>query len=484
MALENGKKNGRSVVRLEAIELRNFKNVEYGRIEFSNPRTMAFDANILALYGQNGSGKTSLIDAVLLLKHLMSGKSVPNHFADAIALGASGADLRYEFSLRDSAFAGDGSTDHQGRLVYEVSLARKEKKDVFVDDADAMVWNGGAQMLYLVRIQGEKLLFKAHGKRQIDLFDSFKDSRTFAPERMRESLIGRSDEAAWLVRNESILHSRSFAFSRNLLSLIVENGRNDVSEYFLMLNSFAQRNLFVVRSEAIGLSSLNVLPLSFQRSDSGMELDTIYLHTDRTDSIPQQVYEVAREVIGRMNFVLDKIVPGLTIGIENLGTELDKNGVPSVRIELVSYKNGKGRKLPLRFESDGIKKIISVLNLLIGVYNRSDLVVAIDELDAGVFEYLLGELLSILSERGKGQLVFTSHNLRPLETLDRGFVAFTTTNPRNRYVRMQRVGHSNNLRDFYYRDIILGEQKEELYKPTQNGEISLAFRQAGGDYGS
>ena len=132
----------------------------------------------------------------------------------------------------------------------------------------------------------------------------------------------------------------------------------------------------------------------------------------------------------------------------------------------------------------GLKKIISVLQLLIVVYNDSSITVAIDELDAGIFEYLLGELLRIISEKGKGQLIFTSHNLRPLETLDRGFIAFTTTNPENRYIRLNHVKTNHNLRDFYYRDIVLGEQNEPVYEPTNNYEIALAFREAGEQNGS
>jgi AAA15 family ATPase/GTPase len=143
----------------------------------------------------------------------------------------------------------------------------------------------------------------------------------------------------------------------------------------------------------------------------------------------------------------------------------------------MSKKNHK--EIPLRYESEGIKKIISILQLLIVVYNNSSITVAIDELDAGIFEYLLGELLRIISEKGKGQLIFTSHNLRPLETLDKGFIAFTTTNPENRYLRMTNVKENNNLRDFYYRDIVLGEQDEVVYDLTNNYDIALAFREAG-----
>ena len=104
---------------------------------------------------------------------------------------------------------------------------------------------------------------------------------------------------------------------------------------------------------------------------------------------------------------------------------------------------------------------------------------AIDEIDAGIFEYLLGELMKIISEEGRGQLIFTSHNLRPLETINRGFVAFTTTTPDNRYIRLTNIKPTHNLRDFYFRDIQVNEQAEETYEITHNSEISFAFREAG-----
>ena len=44
---------------------------------------------------------------------------------------------------------------------------------------------------------------------------------------------------------------------------------------------------------------------------------------------------------------------------------------------------------------------------------------------------------------------------------------------------MSNVKTNNNLRDFYYRDIVLGEQSEPVYEPTNNYEIALAFREAG-----
>ena len=135
--------------------------------------------------------------------------------------------------------------------------------------------------------------------------------------------------------------------------------------------------------------------------------------------------------------------------------------------------------LPFDCESEGIKKIVSVLQILILMYNEPSVTVAIDELDSGVFEYLLGELLGIIADGGRGQLIFTSHNLRPLETLDKQFIVFTSTDSNNRYVRMRGVKETNNLRSLYFRSIVLGDSETGLYEYTSNGEIAYAMRRAG-----
>lgn len=44
---------------------------------------------------------------------------------------------------------------------------------------------------------------------------------------------------------------------------------------------------------------------------------------------------------------------------------------------------------------------------------------------------------------------------------------------------MKNVKTNNNLRDFYYRELELGGQSEELYENTNKYEIQLALRKAG-----
>lgn len=90
-----------------------------------------------------------------------------------------------------------------------------------------------------------------------------------------------------------------------------------------------------------------------------------------------------------------------------------KNGEDGINFEIVSIRNNK--LIPLKYESEGIKRLISVISSMIAAFNNYSICLMIDEFDSGIFEYLLGELVEIIDESAKGQFVFTSHNLRALE---------------------------------------------------------------------
>ena len=105
----------------------------------------------------------------------------------------------------------------------------------------------------------------------------------------------------------------------------------------------------------------------------------------------------------------------------------------------------------------------------------------IDELDSGIYEYLLGECLEVMQDKAKGQLIFTSHNLRPLEILENDSLPYTTVNPENCYIKssyIKNTQNTQNTRLSYLRTIKLGGQKEKLYNETNIYEMELAMRRA------
>ncbi len=469
-------------VRLENILIENFKNVENGQLSFANHRKN-FRTSILGLYGQNGSGKTALIDAIELLQLALKGQPIPDKFADYINVKAESAVLHYEFSVLRG--------EERYQAFYEFKLSAEK-----IETSQNIVLDENEEIHYKPVISGEILSYSYESKdvkiRKSPLIDT-NSQKTFTPVNKYSCLVGKNKEVAMNLmvdKKVTLGTSRSFIFSRELLTAIRNNqsGQNDAEyqRHMLLIESlvrYGNYELFVINTANAGIISMNMLPITFKYEEGSRgAVGNILIPLEEAVPIPEEAVKTVEHVITSMNVVLSQIIPGLTIRIETLGEMVFANGNKGVKIQLMSLKNKKA--IPLKYESEGIKKIISILQLLIVVYNRSSITVAIDELDAGVFEYLLGELLCIISEKGKGQLIFTSHNLRPLETLDRGFIAFTTTNPSNRYIRMSNIKDNNNLRDFYFRDIILGEQSEELYDPTNNSEIALAFREAGEASGS
>lgn len=464
------------IVRLENITIENFKNVSKGTLNFENKRK-AYKSSVLGLYGQNGSGKTALIDAIHLLKFTLCGKPIPQKYADYIHVDAEFATLTYELAV---SYPGE-----KYKVWYQFNIKK------VLDEAMAETDEGSeTNMSARVEVFNESLSFSYKSDKEKWRKTLLIDTRTdelFAPKRKLIELIGTDKERymdLMVTKRLTKVTSRSFIFSRELINNYRKNCTNEVYLRLIeALYSYAQRELFIIETASTGLISLNALPLVFKyKHDHSETIGRCMISLNKPTSIPEEALILVKKVIENMNIVLEQLVPGLRIGIVDLGSTMTKEGKISKQIQLMSLKNNK--EIPFCYESEGIKKIVSILQLLIVIYNHPSVTVAVDELDSGIFEYLLGELLNIISEKGKGQLIFTSHNLRPLETIDKGFIAFTTTNPENRYIRLANVKGTNNLRDFYYRDIVLGEQNEQVYESTNNFEIALAFREAGEAFGS
>ncbi len=462
-----------TVVRIKSVEINNFKNVQHGYLDLENARK-PFRASILGLYGQNGSGKTALIDALSLLKLALTGQPIPPKLADYINIDAECAHLKFEFKVSNAG------TDASYTATYEFCLRK------VIDDSDQNVDSNTASREKIKAVLSNEVLSCSYEsgdtKKKFQALIDTTNGDVFGPKSKYNSLVSKNKAVETdlrVAKKVAATTSRSFVFSKELLTAIRQNCTEDYYAFVIeSLVFFGNFGLFVINTANNGLISMNALPLAFKYEEKNKAaIGNLMISLEEATLIPQDAYEVVVKVVADMNVVLSQIVPGLTIGVKSLGAQLFENGGVAEKIQLVSHKNGK--PIPLQYESEGIKKIISILQLLIVIYNKPSITVAIDELDSGVFEYLLGELLRIISENGKGQLIFTSHNLRPLETLDRGFIAFTTTNPKNRYIRLANVKTNNNLRDFYYRDIILGEQEESVYETTNNYEIAFAFREAG-----
>lgn len=448
-------------VRVQSATIRCFRNVHFGEIRF--PCNLASDnfsmkSDVLGIYGQNGSGKTTFIDALEVLKCLLSGLPIKESMESCISKGHNAAELNFEFSVEDDQ-------GHKFRTVYAAQVGL----DYLNESVKASVLQDGewTRMNLILESQSS-------------------DTKTLvAPETKKKELFGKDSQVLDELRVTKRLcakEHRSFLFSNEIFVLLQEGSGSTLWYHMLFaLRHFAGASLFVVNNRGTGLSSIGTeLPVVYRKESS---LGQLKLPLDQPAIIPAIEYSIAREVINTINVVLREVIPGMEIELAALGKEFTEKGGIGIQAQLVrtisSPETNEPIQLPLKYESEGIKKIISILHLFICTYNSPGITLAIDELDSGIYEYLLGELLEIMQKSGQGQLIFTSHNLRPLEMLNSSSIVFTTTNPENRYVRASNIKPSNNLRLRYFRDITLGSDGEELYQETNSIEIAHAMRKIG-----
>ncbi len=442
------------VIRIKKVVLQDFKNVGYGEITFNCGREFIpcnSEADILGMYGQNGSGKTSLIEALSILRYLMAGAPVPNVYADCVSIDTNNSKLEFVFDLQ-----------YPNKTIREASYLFSLSKD--------------SEEKLIVSEEKLSLIWEDVSKRQV-IIDTGAADAPFSPATKRKELVGNNKKALAILedqKNQARSNSCSFIFNTNTLSIFEEKSTNSVYfEVLVELRNYARHYLYIIDTKSAGFIRLNFAIPVYTRNNR------YKFYAKESTLIPNSDLENLKTVMQNTSAVLEQLVPGLAIGIKELSQAKDEKGKPATTVMLVAIRNGK--EMPLRYESDGVRRILSVLSLLIAAVNQPSVTVAIDEFDAGIFEYLLGEILKIMEDYGVGQFIFTSHNLRPLEVISKKFICFTSANPNNRYVRIKNVSATNNLRDTYFREIIIGEQDEVFYNYTQNFKIISALINAGGE---
>ena len=136
-----------------------------------------------------------------------------------------------------------------------------------------------------------------------------------------------------------------------------------------------------------------------------------------------------------------------------LAFEIDLEvGEKDGRAILLSSKGEE--KIPYLLESAGTRKLLLLLSSLAPYLTRRSAWAILDEVDAGIFEYLFGELMRSLYQRGKGSLLFTSHDLRTLETLPHHHARFASLLAEGRFYEIK-AAKGENLRDLYLRSLAL-----------------------------
>lgn len=454
--------------------IHNFKNVNYGEVTYMNngsinSRGKIEKTDIVGIYGQNGSGKTALVEALDILRCIIAGNSISYKAYAGMMAKDEPVCLITDFFVEKEKV--------KYKVRYEVSIrADNEQNNIQIYKEKLTYWKRGASWIAKRSMEFENPYYEQanislNGNLSViskDI-DKYKDI-TFLSNMHALALLCSQQCCSvffnkYVLGNIRILHSNEDVTSfKDIICGIMQ---------------FGLVNLSVVKVNQLGTINRNQsIPINVHNeTDTSIMSGIVFLNVNETSEILEAHYDQVETAITAINIVLRSIIPNLKIELVK-GKELEKpDGRTAYEVEL--YSNRDGKRFLIMYESEGIKRIISILNYLIAVFNNPGICLVVDELDSGIFEYLLGELLGLMHREMKGQLIFTSHNLRILEKLDAKNIVCSTVNPNNRYIRLTGIEKNHNKRDYYIRAITVGGQKEDLYDEDDLIAMGYAFRKAG-----
>ena len=463
------------LVRIIKNELIDFKNVNYGEVRYINYSSVEKEAvlqknDIVGIYGQNGSGKTALVEALDILKSILAGEEVPYEPYEGLINCVTGTRLITTFYIE--------YLQQKYKACYDVILnVDKKEKKIKLDSEKLTYWDRGATWKGI-----RDLKFSNPYYNQNSILEDI--SVEFQTEHKKEF-------AGVTVLNKGMQNLAVFCAQKNLSIFFNDLFLNKISEcdeknneekklatVIKGLADFGKLYFQVVKiNQLADINKNTILPVNIHSENENFVMQgCLPLVMNGKGKIPESLYVQLKAAIEAINIALKAIIPNLRIELRNINEEPDERGVKNIFVEVYSIRNDK--EFLTRYESEGIKRIISLLNYLTALYNYPQICLVVDELDSGIFEYLLGEILGVLNDEAKGQLIFTSHNLRAVEKLDIKNIICTTINPQNRYIRLVGKEKNHNPRDFYLRTITIGGQKEELYDEADLQSIGYAFRKA------
>ena len=461
------------LVRIMKSTIRNLKNVGFGEIKYMNhgciqKEAIIKNADIVGIYGQNGSGKTALVESIDILKYIITSTEIPYKTYAGI--------LSKELPVCISTvfFIEKGELKYKAQYdAYIRTNEEKEKIEIYKEKLSYWVWGAS---------------WKA--QRDIEFYNPYYETEDIIENRV---LTVQSEHMSSFKKIEFLSSMQNLAIycsQRNIsvffnnqvlknLNLIDDNEARTLYNVIASLMHFGKADLHVIKVNQLGAINDNkIIPLNLHHeTESSVIQGCLPLFVNGQGELSEEIFYLFSATIDAINIVLRSIIPNLQIYMEKKNILEKEDGKKYIQVEVYSMREDK--KFLIRYESEGIKRIISLLNYLVSVYNNQRVCLVVDEMDSGIFEYLLGELLGLMHEEMKGQLIFTSHNLRVLEKFDAKNIICSTTNSNNRYIRLTGIGNNNNKRDFYIRAITVGGQKEELYDEDDLIAMGYAFRKAG-----
>ncbi len=420
------------------VKAKNFKSLK--DIEFNLNKTKTKTNQFISIYGENGSGKTNIVELFKLLQQSTMSR------ATDIAMNK----MPKEFWKIQEEMSDQLPTEI--RQIFQLSFNLKEYR--MLDEEDATEIEYGFKInnkdgFYYIKFDDEiieeKLYYMA-GKQRAYLFQINKENNKiiknlnkniFINEKYNEELIDGIDKY-WgkytflsLLSFETIEKNKDY-IDNNISKNIIEV----IDRIWLMTVHVDKGALKIIPDGFVKVRKLNNIQKGIVKKD---KLPEIKKYENVLNIFFTQAYADIKEVKYEINEKEDRI-----------------------HYELYFNKmiGGQIKSIPSRLESDGTRRILNQFDTIIGSLLGETVI--LDEIDNGIHDVLMKNIIMSIKDEITGQLIITTHNTLLLEILPKEniYILSTDYNGNKTINSIKEYGikiqKNNNARDLYFKGVFGG----------------------------
>ena len=299
------------LVRVIKSRLMDFKNVNRGEVPYMNYSSVENDAeirgnDIVGIYGQNGSGKTALVEALDILKCLLAGEEIPYEPYGGLIRPEGNTKLITTFFIEYEEF--------KYKVCYEILMeVDHEEKKIKLTSEKLTYWERGAT-------------WKA--ERDLEFLNPYYNTNSILEGMVAEFSSSHVKELKKLTLVKGIQNLAVYCAQKNVsiffndlfLGKLAEAGEKDKEEQKFVsiirgLSEFGRLFFQVVKVNQLADVNRNaILPVNIHaENDSFVMQGCLPLVMSGRGKISESLYIQLETAIKAINIALKAIIPNLSI---------------------------------------------------------------------------------------------------------------------------------------------------------------------------
>lgn len=420
------------------IKAKNFKSLK--NIEFNLNKTKTKTNNFIAIYGENGSGKTNLVELFKFLQQITISRTLD------IKLNM----LPKEFFELKEKMLNDTPADMKPLWRLSLNLEEyrmiNEKEDTEIEYGFKINDKEGFYSIkFNTEIVEEKLYYFVN-KQKGYYFQLSKDNKNIVKNLNTSIFINEKYNKELEENIEKYWGKYSF------LSLLTFESKDKNEEY---VNSNISSKIFDIIEKLISMTIhvnkwfLKFVPDNYMKKTVLADLKSGIVSKDKIKEIKK--YENVLNIFFTQAYADIKSVKYM---IE------EKEEKIKYKLYFNKMIGGSLKSIPIELESEGTKKIIEEFDTLIGAIMGETVV--IDEIDNGIHDLLMKNIILSIKDEITGQLIITTHNTLLLEILPKEciYVLSVDYNGNKNINTIKEYGmkiqKNHNARDLYFKGMFGG----------------------------